>query len=146
MILKAILVGLLSTFEIYVAIATGMAAKLSVHTIFISTLIGGIVGVLAAVFLGNQINKMISKFKKPKVVDENKAPGLKEKIVTILQNKFGSFGVGFIGTFLVGGPISMGIGLTLGIAPKKIMWYCLAAVAIRSFVYSYFFDFIKNLF
>jgi membrane protein YqaA with SNARE-associated domain len=135
-------VAFLSSFEIYVAIATGLAFGLTPFTICISTLIGGIFGTLAFAFLGDKISAFIAKYKKPKVKTESS----KDKFVKKLWDKYGVFGVGFIGSFLLGAPISIGIGVGLGVQAKQLVPYCLAAVVLRSIIYSYFFDYIKNLF
>ncbi len=143
MIYKIISVGAIATFEIYAAIGVGMLAKLSPHVIFVTTLIGGIIGVFAAVFLGERIRAFIAKFKKPKPQQEESG---KDKVIKKLWDKYGVFGVGFIGTFLMGAPISIGIGISFGVDAKKLMRWCLLAVAIRCFVFSYFFNYIKSLF
>jgi membrane protein YqaA with SNARE-associated domain len=147
MLAKLISVGLIATFEIYAAIASGMAFNFTSHQLFVTTLIGGILGVFVAVFLGNHIKQFVAKFKKPKPVsDEAKAPTGKTKLLNTLWAKYGVIGVGFIGTFLVGGPISIGIGIGFDVDAKKLLLWSLAAVALRSFVFSYFFNYIKSVF
>jgi membrane protein YqaA with SNARE-associated domain len=145
MLYQIFTVGLLATFEIYVAIATGLAFNLSSNMLFIATLIGGIVGALASVFLGDQIKQLILKLKKPKPVSPDKPVSAKTKMLKALWDKYGVIGVGFIGTFLVGAPISIGIGIGFGVPAKRLMYWCLAAVVIRSFVFSYFFNYVKLL-
>jgi hypothetical protein len=146
MVWKIILVGLLSSVEIYAAIGVGMVAKLSPHVICIATLVGGITGVFVVAYLGEHLKKWLAKFKKPKPEGYVEKENFKTRIVKTLQTKYGEFGVGFLSTFLVGAPIAMGIGLTLGITPKNLVKWCLLAVVIRCVVYSYFFDYIKSLF
>ncbi len=143
MIYKILTVILLSSFEIYVSIATGIAFKLSPHIICISTLIGGISGVFIAAFLGNQIRAFIAKFRKPK---PPKLASNKDKIMQKLWAKYGVVGVGFVGTFILGAPASIGIGYGFGVQPKLLINWCLFAVCIRCVAYSYFFDYIVNLF
>jgi hypothetical protein len=146
MIWKIIVVVLLSTFEIYAAIGSGMYAGLNKEAILICVLVGGIVGVFASVYLGNYINTFIAKFKKPKPIDVHAKANFKERLLLNLKTKYGLFGVGFIGTFLVGGPISMGIGLTLGITPKSVLKWCLLAIVLRSIFWVYLFEFMVSLF
>jgi hypothetical protein len=150
MIWKLLVVVLLSTFEIYAAIGSGMYAGLSKEVILICVLVGGIAGVFASLYLGNYINKLIARFKKPKPIDPNAKPNFKERLLLNLKSKYGLFGVGFIGTFLVGGPISMGVGLTLGITPKSVLKWCLLAIILRSFFWVYalelLVDVVKKLF
>lgn len=140
---KILTVILLSSFEIYVSIATGIAFKLSPHIICISTLIGGISGVFVAAFLGNQIRTFIAKYRKPK---PPKLASNKDKVMQKLWAKYGVFGVGFIGTFILGAPASIGIGYGFGVQPKVLVNWCLLAVCIRCVAYSYFFDYLVNLF
>ena len=142
MLYKIGLVVLLSTFEIYVAIATGMGFGLTSSYLFFATLTGGIIGVFVAAFLGDKIKLFFQKFKKP---SPEKTVGGKAKFLITLRDKYGLFGLGFIGTFLMGAPISMGIGVGLGINPKTLIKWSLVAVLIRCYVYSYFFNYVKNL-
>ena len=141
MLYKIFLVGLMATFEIYVAIATGMAFNLSSNVLFFTTVTGGIIGVFVAAFLGDKIRALILKYKKPKI---NK-PGNKDKLMMKLWEKYGVVGVGFVGTFIVGAPVSIGIGYGFGIQPKKLVNWCLLAVVLRCFIFSYFFNYVKNL-
>lgn len=146
MLYKILTIVLLSSFEIYVAIATGMAFKLSPHVICISTLAGGISGVFIAAFLGDKIKAFIARYRKPRDTEKQKKDSAKEKLLLKLWHKYGVFGIGFIGTFLLGAPASIGIGYGFGVQAKQLVRLCLTAVVIRCVVYSYFFDFMKNLF
>ena len=141
MLYKILLVGLLATFEIYVAIGTGMAFNLSSNVLFFTTVTGGVIGVFVAAFLGNKIRSFILKYKKPKPAKA----GNKDKMILKLWEKYGVVGVGFLGTFIVGAPISIGIGYGFGIQPKKLVNWCLLAVVLRCFIFSYFFNYVKNL-
>jgi len=142
MLYKILLVGLIATFEIYVAIGTGMAFNLSSNVLFLTTVTGGIIGVFVAAFLGDKIRSFILKYKKPKPVKQ----GNKDKIIMKLWEKYGVVGVGFLGTFIVGAPISIGIGYGFGIQPKRLVNWCLLAVVLRCFIFSYFFNYVKSLF
>jgi hypothetical protein len=142
MLYKFIIVLLLSTFEIYAAIGSGLAFSLSANQICLATLIGGVSGVFIAAFLGEKIRSIIAKYRTPKP----KQDSAKDKLLIQLWQKYGQFGLGFIGSFLVGAPISIGIGYGFGVQPKELVKWCLVAVIIRSIAFSYFFNFIKNLF
>lgn len=145
MIYKLLIVFLLSTFEIYAAIATALAFKLSPHVICTTTFIGGFVGVFLAAFLGDQIKAFISNLRKPKVQTQVKASA-KEKIFKELWHKYGVFGVGFLGTFFLGGPAAIGVGYGFGVSGKQLLKWSLIAVTIRSVLFSYFFDFMVHIF
>ena len=77
MIYKILTVTFLSSFEIYVAIASGMAFNLSPHIICIATLVGGISGVFIAAFLGDRIKALFNRYRKPKT----KTASTKEKLM-----------------------------------------------------------------
>ncbi len=143
MIYKILTVILLSTFEVYAAIATGLVSGLSPHIVCLSTLTGGIAGVFIVAFLGDKIKAFFQKNKKEK---EIKAPTLKDKILLKLRDKYGIFGIGFIGTFLLGAPISIGLGVGLGIPAKTLVKWSLIAVIIRCVAFSYFFNYLSKLF
>ncbi len=146
MIYQVLTVVLLSSFEIYVAIASGLAFKLSPHIICLATLTGGIAGVFIAAFLGDRIKAFIASFRKPQTETAPKKNGAKEKLLLKLWHQYGVFGIGFIGTFLLGAPASIGIGYGFGVQARQLVKLCLIAVVIRCIAYSYFFDYLKNLF
>jgi hypothetical protein len=143
---EELLVALLSTFEIYAAIGTGMAFALNTHVILVCTLVGGLVGTFVAAFLGDKIKAWFQSIRKKPAPVVEKTPSLRTKILNQLWSKYGIFGIGFIGTFLVGAPISLGVGIGFGLQSKQMLPYAVAAVITRSFVFTYFFNFIKELF
>lgn len=125
MFLKILTVAGLATFEIYAAIPAGFAMGLSTWVIFFATVVGGLVGVFVAAFLGDKIKTFIGKYRKPKV-KEVKTDTLAHRI----WNKFGVIGLGFIGTFTVGAPVSIAVGVGLNATlPKLVLWCSLGVVA-----------------
>ena len=107
MIYKILTVLALATFEIYAAIPAGFAFGLSPWIIFFASLTGGVAGVFAAAYLGEKIEKLISKFRKPVTTIKKSKPGLAHK----LWDKYGIVGLGFLGTFTVGAPVSIAVGV-----------------------------------
>lgn len=125
MILKILTVAGLATFEIYAAIPAGFAMGLSAWVIFFASMIGGLVGVFVAAFLGDKIRNFVAKYRKPKI-KEVKTDTLAHRI----WNKFGIIGLGFFGTFTVGAPVSIAVGVGLN-APlhKLVIWCCIGVIA-----------------
>ena len=125
MILKILTVAGLATFEIYAAIPAGFAMGLSAWVIFFASVIGGLVGVFVAAFLGDKIRDFVAKYKKPST-KEVKTDTLAYRI----WNKFGIIGLGFFGTFTVGAPVSIAVGVGLN-APilKLVIWCCIGVIA-----------------
>lgn len=131
MILKVITVAFLATFEIYVAIPTGFAMGLSAWIIFFASVIGGLIGVFVAAFLGDKIKNFVAKYKKPKV-KELKTDTLAHKI----WSKYGIIGLGFFGTFTVGAPISIAVGVGLNASLNKLVFWCCVGVIARCIIFT----------
>jgi membrane protein YqaA with SNARE-associated domain len=130
MFLKVLTVAGLATFEIYAAIPAGFALGLSSWTIFFAAVIGGLTGVFVSAFLGDKIRKF---FQKDKPVKEKK---IKHPVVYKMWNKYGIIGLGFIGTVLVGAPISIAAGITLQANIKNLAVWCCIGVLTRCIVFT----------
>ena len=131
MILKILTVAFLATFEIYVAIPTGFAMGLSAWTIFFAGAVGGLIGVFAAAFLGDKIKKIIARYRKPKV-----KPVKTDTLAHRIWDKFGVIGLGFFGTFTVGAPISIAVGVGLNASLNKLVFWCCMGVIARCIVFT----------
>ncbi len=123
MFFKILTIGGLATFEIYAAIPAGFAMNIPSWLIFLTTVIGGLIGVFFAAFLGEKIQLYLNKFRKPKKEADN------NKLIYKIWNKYGVIGLGFFGTMTVGAPVSIGVGTGLNVAiPKLLMWCCIGVV------------------
>ena len=131
MILKILTVAGLATFEIYAAIPAGFAFGLSAWLIFFASVIGGITGVFVAAFLGDKIRDLVAKYKKPKI-KEIKTDTLAHRI----WDKFGIIGLGFFGTFTVGAPISIAVGVGLNASLNRLVFWCCMGVIARCIVFT----------
>jgi membrane protein YqaA with SNARE-associated domain len=130
-ILKILTVAGLATFEIYAAIPAGFAFKLSPWVIFAASLVGGVLGVFVAAFLGDKIRAFFAKFKKPKEPKE-KTDTLAHRI----WNKYGIIGLGAIGTFFVGAPVCIALGVGLNANLSKLIFWCCVGVFVRCVVFT----------
>jgi membrane protein YqaA with SNARE-associated domain len=131
MLLKILTVAGLATFEIYAAIPAGFALGLSPWVILFASLAGGIAGVFVAAFLGDKIRAFFHKNKPTKQNAQQKHP-----VITKLWNKYGIFGLGFLGTVSVGAPISIAVGVGLNADIKKLVIWCCLAVVTRCIVFT----------
>lgn len=123
MTLKILTVAGLATFEIYAAIPAGFAFGLPAWVIFLASLIGGLVGVFVATFLGDKIKTFIAKYRKPK--PEKPKTG----IIYTIWEKYGVIGLGFFGTMTVGAPVSIGVGVGFNVPLQKLLvWCCLGVI------------------
>jgi membrane protein YqaA with SNARE-associated domain len=131
MLLKILTVAGLATFEIYAAIPAGFAFGLSPWTIFFASVTGGLIGVFVAAFLGDKVRALFHK-KKPTIETAEK----KHPMILRLWNKYGVFGLGFLGTVSVGAPISLAIGIGLNTNIKKLATWCCVGVVTRCIVFT----------
>lgn len=131
MIFKILTVAGLATFEIYVAIPTGFAMGLSAWIIFFASVIGGLTGIFVAAFLGDKIRDFIARYRKP-TIKEVKTDTLAHRI----WNKFGVIGLGFFGTFTVGAPISIAVGVGLNASLNRLVFWCCMGVIARCIVFT----------
>ena len=121
----------LATFEIYAAIPAGFAFGLSPWAIFFASLTGGIAGVFVAAFLGDKIRALFHKHKPTKQDAQQKHP-----VILKLWNKYGIVGLGFLGTVMVGAPISIAVGVGLNANIKKLVTWCCIGVLTRCIVFT----------
>ena len=127
MFYKILTVTGLATFEIYAAIPAGFAFGLPPIIIFLASLVGGILGVFVAAYLGDKIKSWVNQFRKNKVEKTKKEPGFILKI----WEKYGVIGLGLLGTMSVGAPISIGIGVGFNVPTNKMVFWCSLGVLIR---------------
>lgn len=128
--LKILTVAGLATFEIYAAIPAGFAMGLSAWTIFFASLAGGIIGVFVSAFLGSKIERLLGKFRKPK--EDVPKNGLIQRI----WKKYGIIGLGLLGTFTLGAPISIAVGVGFNVDMKKLVTWCCLGVLTRCAVFT----------
>jgi uncharacterized membrane protein len=127
MIYKILTVIGLATFEIYAAIPAGFAFKISPIEIFLYSMLGGLIGVFVAAYLGDIIKKWLNKFRGTTIPKNTKEPGFVLKI----WNKYGVIGLGLLGTMSVGAPISIGIGVGFNVPTNKMVFWCSIGVILR---------------
>jgi uncharacterized membrane protein len=127
MIYKILTVIGLATFEIYAAIPAGFAFKISPIEIFLYSMLGGLIGVFVAAYLGDIIKKWLNKFRGTTIPKNAKEPGFVLKI----WNKYGVIGLGLLGTMSVGAPISIGIGVGFNVPTNKMVFWCSIGVILR---------------
>ena len=132
MIYKILTVIGLATFEIYAAIPAGFAFNLHPIEIFSYSVLGGLIGVFVAAYLGDIIRKWVSKFRKTKIDIVTKEPGFVLKI----WQKYGVIGLGLLGTMSVGAPISIGIGVGFNVPTNKMVFWCSLGVVLRCAIFT----------
>ena len=141
MVFEIFTVTAIASFEIYAALTAAHAFGLDTWVILMCTLTGGIAGTFIAAFLGKRIEHFINeKFRK------NKTPKPKTGLIYKIWNKYGLYGLGIIGTFFLGAPAAIGVGVGFNADMKKLLPLCLVTVVVRCFAFTFFSGFIKGLF
>ncbi|MCW3090582.1 MAG: hypothetical protein JWP81_1651 [Ferruginibacter sp.] len=130
MVIKILTVAALATFEIYAAIPTGFAFGLSPWIIFIASVTGGITGAFFTTFLSDKIRAF---FFKNRPVKEKKTT---HPMLHRIWDKYGIIGLGFLGSFLMGAPISIAIGAGLNANLKKLLTWCCVGIVTRCIVFT----------
>ncbi len=131
MFVKILTVAALATFEMYAAIPAGFAFHLSAWIIFFASLVGGIAGVFIAGFLGNKIRAFLTK----KKIIKEKAPK-KDSWAHRLWHKYGIIGLGLVGTFTIGAPVSIAVGVGFNAPLRTLLTWCCIGVLIRCVVFT----------
>jgi membrane protein YqaA with SNARE-associated domain len=130
MFLKILTVAGLATFEIYAAIPAGFAFRLSPWTIFFASVTGGLAGAFVSAFFGDKIRAFFHKNRAPK--DETK----RHPLIARLWDKYGMFGLGFLGTMTIGAPICIAVGTALNVDIKKLLVWCCVGVVTRCILFT----------
>lgn len=131
MFLEILTVAALATFEIYAAIPAGFVFNLPPLVIFAASATGGLAGVFVSAYLGDKIRAFFHKKKPDRVSAEKKHP-----VILRIWNKYGIAGLGFMGTFLVGAPVSIAIGVGLNANIKKLVIWCCVGVISRCIIFT----------
>jgi len=130
MYLKMLTVAGLATFEIYAAIPAGFAFGLSPWAIFAASLIGGLSGVFVVAFLGDKIRSFFKKGKPEKPAKD------KHPMLNRIWNKYGIIGLGFLGTFTVGAPVCIAVGVGFNANLNKLVTWCCIGVLARCIIFT----------
>ncbi len=124
-IITVFLVGITGMWK---AIPLGFLLKVPPAYIFLMTAFGSVVGILILFFFGSKIrNYIVNRQLK-------KGNSKKEKRALKLFNKYGSIGLGFFGSLLLGPPMTMILGLALVQKQKYFLYWTMAGTVVWSLV------------
>ncbi|MCA6448900.1 MAG: hypothetical protein IM584_11600 [Chitinophagaceae bacterium] len=126
MTLKIATVVALATFEVYAAIPAGFAFELPSYVIGLASIVGGLIGVFVAAYLGKQVRKVLNKYRKQPAEEKPKTG-----MIIRIWDKYGVVGLGFLGTMTVGAPISIGVGVGFNVPVNKMVLWCSLGVIVR---------------
>ena len=90
-----------------------------------ATVTGGLTGAFVVTFFGDKIRTFLHKNRPVK--DEVK----RHPILARIWKKYGTGGLGFLGTITVGAPISIALGTGLNVNLKKLLIWCCMGVVLR---------------
>ncbi len=123
--LSVFVTGLLGIWK---AVPVGFALGLNPVWIYGLTVSGATVAALILFWFGEWFRKMLYRKK------GNKPPSKKEGRAGRLFEKYGTPGLGFIGTLLIGPNATLLIGFLLVTSRKKLLWWTIAGIWVWTLV------------
>ena len=127
---KALLIFITALTGIWKAVPLGFILKAHPTVIFFATAAGGLLSVLALYFSGNKIKNLILG-KKAKERGSKKAIRVKR-----IFDRFGSPGLGILGTLLFGQIVTVLLGLLMVKSQKRFLLWVIAGTILCSLVLS----------
>lgn len=124
MFVKILTVAGLATFQLLAAVPAGFAFGLPVWIIWSASIAGNLTSLMLIAFFGAGIKKLIFKKKNENATQKK---GLSYRLWT----KHGVFGLGFIGTLIIGAPICLAAGVGLNAPFQKLLTWCVLGVVAR---------------
>lgn len=124
MIFKILTVAGLASFQLLAAVPAGFAFQLPIWVIWVASVGGNLTSLFLIAFFGAGLKKLLFK-KKPEQVTQKK--GLSYRLWT----RHGVFGLGFIGTLIIGAPICIAAGVGLNAPFQKLLTWCVLGVIAR---------------
>ena len=125
-IYKALLILITALTGIWKAVPLGYILKAHPMVIFLATSIGGMISVLVLYFSGNKIKNLI--------LGKNAAQNKSKKALRIKRvfNKFGSPGLGILGTLLFGQIMTILLGLLLVKSQGRFLLWAMGGIVFSS--------------
>ncbi len=129
MIYEAILIFLTGILGIWKSVPLGLLLEAPPLVIFLMTALGGITGVLILFFFGDLVRQWTRRKKEGK-------PGNNRKSNTAqrLFQKYGTPGLGFFGSLILGPNLTIVLGLLLVKSRMQLLYWTLAGTALWSLV------------
>jgi len=128
---QLILIFLTGMLGIWKAVPLGLAFSINPVLIWLLTSAGASFSVFILYFFGKQIREYIIK-KRESITNKGKEARAKQ-----LLEKYGVFGLGFIGTLLMGPQMIIILGLIIVKSPTKLLYWTLSGIFVWSLVLTY---------
>jgi hypothetical protein len=124
-VLKFVSVFALATVELWAAVPLGLAMKLSPTLTGIATASGAILGVVIVIALGGRVREWMLKKKK---AEQTAGAVPDERLIIRIWDKYGVVGLGLLGPFLVGAPLSAAIGVMFGASYSRLLFWMILGI------------------
>ena len=126
-----ILIFLTGMLGIWKAVPVGLAFGTNPVLIWLMTSLGASTAVIILYFFGKRIREYIISKRK------NKKNKRKETRAKQLLEKYGVFGLGFLGTLLMGPQMTIILGLIIVKSHVKLLYWTLSGIFVWSFILTY---------
>jgi hypothetical protein len=120
LLIKFFSVFALASVEFWAAVPLGLAMKLDPLLTGLATASGAVLGVVIVITLGSRVRDWMLKKKK---VEQTTGGEQKERLIIRIWNKYGVAGLGLLGPLLVGAPLGAAIGVSLGAATSRLLFW-----------------------
>lgn len=125
---QAISVFVMGMLGIWKSVPLGFVLKMPPLLIFAMSTLGSVFAVLALYFFGNQIKVFFARKKK------NREPSKKTVKAQKIFEKYGSVGLGLLGTLFLGPNLTIILGLALVKSQKVFLWWTISGTIIWSLI------------
>jgi hypothetical protein len=124
-VLKFLGVFALATVELWAAVPLGLAMKLGPILTASATASGATLGVIIVIALGGRVREWMLKKKK---AEQGTGEGQDERLIIRIWDKYGVVGLGLLGPFLVGAPLSAAIGVMFGASYSRLLFWMILGI------------------
>jgi membrane protein DedA with SNARE-associated domain len=129
---KAISVFVMGMLGIWKSVPLGFVLKMPPVLIFMMSALGSVCAVLILYFFGNQIKVFFTRKKK------DRKPSKKTVKAQKIFEKYGSAGLGLLGTLFLGPNLTIVLGLALVKSQKVFLWWTISGAILWSLVLTIF--------
>ena len=140
MIGELALVFSIGILGIWKSIPVGLVMEMNPVWIASMTILGASLGILIIYFIGTNIKKYLRKMMKESSIEK------KESRLHKLFNQYGVYGLGLLGTLIIGPNMTMALGIAFVNKPRILLLWTFFGIVIWSSVLTLLGDFGINLF
>ena len=126
LVIKFITVTGLGIIELWAAIPFGTALKLHPLLNGLASGLGAIIGALLVIMIGDRLRNWLLSRREKKQKDKGR--------IYRIWDKYGVIGLGMLSPLLTGAPLGAAIGISLGAAPKRLLFWMSIGIVVWTII------------